>query len=753
MRVTTLVPGSLGHGRAGLLAAIVVVAFLVRTVFLARAVLTPAGVNFQDVDAWYHMRLVDNLVHNYPHRITVDPYLGPDAPAVGVAMLFDLAVGGLAWLVGLGAPSPRTVEVVAALVPPALGALTAVPVFFLGQRLSGPLVGFLAAGLLAVAPGQLLARSLVGFTDHHVAEAFLTAVSVLACVRALEADSPRRRLGAALLAGAALAAYLLAWSGGALLVLVLAAWGAAQYAVDDARGEAADRVAPVLVPALALALAGLLLVQDRGLWSFAIQVTALVGALAFVVTIAAGRRGLRALAAPRGALLVCVVVVAAAGAVVLAVVARDLVDRILAELQRFRPGRTGFTVSEVRPLLWMSGTLSLETPLQVFGPAFYVGLGALAALAWRAARTGRPSLVLVVVWSALMYAATLGQNRFGYYLGLSLALLTGWACGRTLAWGWSPSRRAGPRADAGRARAVPGERDRGSLVRRALAVIAVVVVVLVPSAMLARPLAGNDLGLGRGYRVSLEWLRRNTPDPFGDPDYYVARYSAGHTRRPAYTVMAWWDYGYEIIRLGRRVPVANPGHAGADVAGRFFTATDEAAATRILDATGARYVMTHVEVPILPREGLVQGKFETLVAWAGKDLDRYWETFLTRDAQGRPGRLTLFHPEYYRTLAVRLHVFGGAAVTPDDSTFVVTYVERDMPDGTRAKELVALQRFRTYAAAAAHLDRTGHAGRALVGFDSRQTPVPIEALTRFRFLHESPGHPPAVRIFEYTGRP
>ena len=52
----------------------------------------------------------------------------------------------------------------------------------------------------------------------------------------------------------------------------------------------------------------------------------------------------------------------------------------------------------------------------MFGPPFFVGIPALGWLGWQAARTARPGLVLLVVWSALMYLATLGQNRFGYYL-------------------------------------------------------------------------------------------------------------------------------------------------------------------------------------------------------------------------------------------------------------------------------------------------------------------------------------------------
>jgi beta-1,4-mannosyltransferase len=532
--------------------------------------------------------------------------------------------------------------------------------------------------------------------------------------------------------------------------LVLCAWGATQYVLDDVHRTPADRVAPVLVPTLGIALAVVLGLQDRNLWRFAVQVTAVAAGLAFVVAMAVARLGLRALAAPRAALLGCATAAVAIGALVFSLAAPDLTARILADLQRFRPGHTGFTVTEVRPLLLMTGSLSLLVPWTVFGPAFFVGLAALGWLAWRAARTAQPGLVLLVVWSASMYAATLGQNRFGYYLSLNLALLTGWACGAALAWGWSPPRPWRSRADARRGpERFHGRLARWPAARRAVAVTAVVVVVFAPSALIAWPIAATSSGLGDGYRASLAWLRDNTPDPFHDANYYYARYRPGLTERPAYTVMAWWDYGYEIIRLGRRVPVANPTQAGAEIAGRFFTATDEVEAARVLEEAAARYVIAHAEVPILPRGPVLQGKFETLVAWAGKDIGRFWEVFQARDARGQLGPVTLFHPEYYSTLAVRLYVYGGAGATPHDSTYVITYVERPSPGvGVRAREIVESRRFKTYEAAAAYLDRAGHDGRTIVGSDPRQTPVPIEPLRRLRLLYDAPGAPSAVRIFE-----
>src|SRR5687767_5654964 len=46
-----------------------------------------ARVNFLETDAWYHVRLAQNQVVNYPHRVTVDPYAAPNAQYVAVAPL------------------------------------------------------------------------------------------------------------------------------------------------------------------------------------------------------------------------------------------------------------------------------------------------------------------------------------------------------------------------------------------------------------------------------------------------------------------------------------------------------------------------------------------------------------------------------------------------------------------------------------------------------------------------------------------
>src|SRR5438445_5089067 len=152
--------------------------------------------------------------------------------------------------------------------------------------------------------------------------------------------------------------------------------------------------------------------------------------------------------------------------------------------------------------------------------------------------------------------------------------------------------------------------------------------------------------------------------------------------------MRGWADGNEPTGPPGRVRVPNPTQAGGEPAGRFFTATDEGEAVKILDERHTRYVIAHAEVPILPRGDVVQGKFETMVWWSGKDVGRYWETFLTKDKNGQLGPLVLFHPEYYQTLMVRLYVYGGGPYVPKDTTYVITYRDHPNGDGTTNKEIL-----------------------------------------------------------------
>ncbi len=157
-------------------------------------------------------------------------------------------------------------------------------------------------------------------------------------------------------------------------------------------------------------------------------------------------------------------------------------------------------VLEARPLFTYPGELNWKQPWQFFRTGFYIGVAALIPLAIRIVRERRSADALVWVFTAATIGATIGQNRFGYYMGPACALVGGWLADRLLALG------------DGDASGVRPTRVRRFL-QQSLAVAAV-------AAMIAPSLVPNLLFLPRTgmfvhyWQDALTWLREQTPPPF-----------------------------------------------------------------------------------------------------------------------------------------------------------------------------------------------------------------------------------------------
>ncbi len=140
------------------------------------SIFSSTGIKFIGADSYYYMRLVDNLVVNFPHLNEFDPYIiypGGDF-ITRVPSFFAYILAGTVRLLGGATPDKHTIDSIAVFVPPLLGALTIIPVYFIGRALINRWAGLVAALLFAIMPGQLLSRTLLGSTDHHCAEMFFT---------------------------------------------------------------------------------------------------------------------------------------------------------------------------------------------------------------------------------------------------------------------------------------------------------------------------------------------------------------------------------------------------------------------------------------------------------------------------------------------------------------------------------------------------------------------------------------------------
>ena len=236
----------------------------------------------------------------------------------------------------------------------------------------------------------------------------------------------------------------------------------------------------------------------------------------------------------------------------------------------------------------------------------------------------------------------------------------------------------------------------------------------------------------------MDWLRAGTPDPFGDPETYFRRYQRGTMPRASYTVMSWWDYGYWILRAGRRVPASTPSQLGAADAGRFFTATTEAEATAVMARNQARYVVADSGLALQRTSdgSAFVGKFDAVALWAGRQPSEFYDTVWSRRPDGSLGSIVVFFPDYYRSMAFRLSRPDPGAAEAPRSVWVISYEDRRNPSGEPIREVVRSTEFAGYAEAVAHLARLGPGPHLLVGLDPAHTCVPLEPLRSFELLAE-----------------
>ena len=756
-------------------------AFGLRTYFVHDKIFTEGRVLFSVNDCWYHMRLVDNLVRNFPRQNVFDAYaLFPTGQAIPVAPLFD-------WLVALsvrtlaGAQADqRTVDTIAAYFPPVLGTLMLVPVYLLGWRLFGRTAGLLAAAWIAIVPGQLLRRTMLGYTDHHVAEVFFGAVFVLCAVvlvhYARSAKQPdedtagrssrilARLLGLSALTGLALGAYLLSWVGGSLLVGVFTVWLVLQFVLDHLHGRSSNDLLIAISPVFLIAL---LMVLPYGtiLTGFKYHYLALFGALATMLVMAGLAELVRHKEWPRWTYPALLLATGVVGIGLAALVTPELYESVASQFVRFGGEHAKSSIPEAVPLLVGDHGLSLARTWDNFGTGFFIALVGLFVLTYRAVRKDEAPQLLFCIWTFGILAATLGQNRFAYYFAVNVALASAYLGGLYLHAIWSvclggadgPSRNAQPRvkSDRGRGKAAkqPGGREtaaprpipvglRYTLLAGGGAVL--IAVLYYPNVSLALDKANKANTPDPYWLPALEWMRENTPEPFGDPAAYYALYEPPPYGEcypfppSAWGVTASWEYGYWITRLAHRIPNANASQKGAAPVSRFFTAQDEAEACTFLDRLRSRYIMIDGTMPFLRyQNGSVQGKLRRIAHWAEKDPSDFVIECYRQVRRGVWQRTYVYRPEYFRSLLVRLYVFRGRPVTVSEA-YVVTFEDVVDATGEMVKRISTEQKFTNYADAKAYLDTQPPGSAHLISVEPHLTCVPIETpLTQFRPVYRS----------------
>lgn len=396
------------------------------------------SVKFTSTDAYYFMRQVDNLVHNFPHFFSFDPYLDyPVGVATGTLNFFVYLLSGIVWLVGLGSPTAHTVDVVSIYFPAVLGTLTIIPVYFIGKNLFNRWAGIVAAALLAILPGEFLGRSILGATDRDALEVLLTTLTMLFLILGIKTARERqlifprlnlrhlsvltRPILYSLLSGISLGLYLLTWRGAFLFVLIILIYFVIQSTLDHLKRKSFDYLSFVGIVTLLIALSIFAPVSQSWLYSAALTIPLLVLLALQGLAWLLARLKIRPLYYPLSVLGVGLLSLG-----VFFVVSPSLFKSMLEQFSVFVPTQVELTIIEMQPILFPGGTFSLATIWGNYTTGFFLSLISLVALIYLAIKRGESDKVLLVVWSLIMLAATLALRRMALLFAINVALLTGY---------------------------------------------------------------------------------------------------------------------------------------------------------------------------------------------------------------------------------------------------------------------------------------------------------------------------------------
>lgn len=239
---------------------------------------------------------------------------------------------------------------------------------------------------------------------------------------------------------------------------------------------------------------------------------------------------------------------------------------ILAQRVLAFPGTTWIATAEARPIF--------INPLSAVPMALFIMTAIGAFVCWKDyRRTKDNKLLLLIIWSVAIMAATLLQRRFGYYLAVNTSIILGYLVFKS-------------------ALAV-SYRKTGLC---AVVVTGVLCLIMLPGSIKIASEVTN--APSDDWVEALEWVGENTP--------------------AAANITAWWDYGYWIKYISRRNPIADPGQSPEDIklVASILTTSNED------EVRAVDYLILDVET--------MGRKYSAVEAWAGrKGTDsaarRLWE--------------------------------------------------------------------------------------------------------------------------------
>lgn len=661
-------------------------------------------ISISEDDGVYQMRIVEWIVHNFPDFLWFDAYtLFPHGQSPPWAPLFTYSIAMIALIAGMGSPSLNTIYTIGAYYPAVLGTLVILPVYYIAKDVFGDKrIGVLSAFIIAVIPGQFLSRSLLGFTDHHVAETLLSSILMFFLILSVKAagektftfsDIRNRNWNALtptiyyfILASLFMSLYELIWSGALLFAFIIGIYITVQHIINHMSNRRSDYLGILGMMIFLLPLIVVVVIPDFLSGGKSLYYVGLITGMIFFLLLSAlsiyiNKKGYEKYYYPLSLMVVAVI-----GLALLSIILPSAYETMMSSLTFFNRSGGGLTIAEAMPFFRDSGgSFSFNPFISNFGINGVIAFAGLILLIYENLRKERQEKTVFIVWTLMMLWALIQQNRFAYYYAVNVALLSAYfgvvVADKILEYGdWDEllgrknTKRAGTKSkNFKKHQKNPAHEQQNEPIfdfsKLKLSHIISLLLALAIVGYLVYPLVGpaENMGkYGRGmksyWHESLTWMRYNTPEP--GVDFY------GEYQKPplgqdypypdsAYGVMSWWDYGHVITAWAHRIPNANPFQAGigggtahAPGASTFLSAQSEEEANAVLDALGingkpgARYVITD--------DYITFAAFGAVLEWAYIPYDGFYAQVRTNE-----GPRVVPYTKRYEAMMMRLHLFDG----------------------------------------------------------------------------------------------
>ncbi|WP_456478379.1 oligosaccharyl transferase, archaeosortase A system-associated [Geoglobus ahangari] len=656
------------------------------------------GARLSGNDPWYYFRLIDSTIHNFPSRIWFDAFTHYPYGTYTHFGPFLVYLGALVSMLA-GATTPAEIRTVIAFIPAFGGALLAIPAYILTKEVFGKRAGVISAFVVVLIPGQLMARSVLSFNDHHIWEVFWQTLTLGTFILAYnrwkdytgEVKNPKM-LAYPVIAGVSMGMYLLAWAPGFISALMILLFVFLAFILKDmvkpnVKALSVVTIVTYLTAALvylpfAFNFPGLATNRYSPLPVLILVGASLIVAVFRLLSKVIDEGKLDRLGVDRKYILpAAIIITSLILAALMFTLSPDFARNIQLIFRVIQPRGGALTVAEVQPFFSMGGKFSLTPAWQNFSITFFFAIPAMFYYAYRFIKTKDEKLLFILIWGFAMLVALAGQNRFAYYFGVVSAVFASAIASEILERvRFYDYISAAIRSD---------ERAMKKIgARSVIAGILVLLVLVYPTFSQANEYSRYSAGgINKQWYDALTWMRDNTPGKEVYDEFYYQLYKPpDNFKEPypyypegVYSVMSWWDYGHWITAIAHRIPVANPFQQGignkynnVPGAAPFFTAFNESYADSIAEKLGVKYVVSDVE--------MATGKFYAMAVWAEGSLEKAGQMYFAGsgivyvDVQGNLGisltgrvplgarpisGINIPSENYYRTMEAKLHIFDG----------------------------------------------------------------------------------------------